>query len=92
MTIPDNRCEMDSSLPGVDFINGFAPLRPTFAPCAQLLRSILLAQMLGAEQVGAERERSAQGAKQFIKSTPDHPIKYFIKLCVKSKLKLKSLN
>ena len=50
--------------PGVDFINGFAPLRPTFAPCAQLLRSFLLAQMLG-----PGRKRSAQGAKQFMKWT-----------------------
>ena len=50
---------------GVNFINGFAPLHPTFVPCAQLLRSFLLEQMLG-----AGRERSAQGAKQFMKSTP----------------------
>ena len=49
---------------GVDFINGIAPLCPTLAPCAQLLRSFLLAQMLG-----AGRERLAQGAKQFMKST-----------------------
>ena len=45
----------------VDFINGFAPLRSTFAPCAQHLRSLLQAQMLG---VG--RERSAQGAKECV--------------------------
>ena len=43
----------------------FCALRPTFAPCAQHLKSFLLAQMLG-----AERERLAQGAKQFLKSTP----------------------
>ena len=50
---------------GVDFINGFAPLRPTFAPCVQLLRSFLLAQISS-----AERERSTQGTKRFIKLTP----------------------
>ena len=33
---------------GVDFINGFAPLCPTFGPCSQLLRSFLLAQMFNA--------------------------------------------
>ena len=49
---------------GVDFINSFVPLHPTFAPCAQLLRSFLLAQMLGAGP-----ERSAQSAIQFMKST-----------------------
>ena len=51
--------------PRVNFKNGFAPLRPTFAPCTQLLRSFLLAQMLGAGS-----KRLAQGAKQFMKSTP----------------------
>ena len=53
------------SLPGVDFIKGFVPLRPTFAPCAQLLRSFLLAR-----KFGARRKRWAQGAKPFMKSTP----------------------
>ena len=43
---------------GVDFINSFGPLGPT-------LRNFLLAQMLG-----AGHERSAQGAKQFMKWTP----------------------
>ena len=51
--------------PGIDFINCFAPLRPTFAPCAQLLRSFLLAQKLG-----ARCKRWAQGAKPFMKWTP----------------------
>ena len=50
---------------GVNFINGFTSLRPTFTPCAQLLRSFLLAQMLG-----AGRERWVQGAKQCMNSTP----------------------
>ena len=58
-------CPVSVIWPWVDFINGFAPLRPTFAPFAQLLRSFLMAQMLG-----AGRERSAQGAKQFMKLTP----------------------
>ena len=36
-----------------------------FAPCAQLLRSFLLAR-----KFGARRKRWAQGAKPFMKSTP----------------------
>ena len=51
-------CPVSVIWPWVDFINGFAPLRPTFAPFAQLLRSFLLAQMLA-----AGRERSAQGTR-----------------------------
>ena len=54
--------------PGVDFINSFAPLCPTFAPYAQLLRSFLLAQ-----KWGARRKRWGQGAKPFMKSTPASP-------------------
>ena len=49
------------------FYKWFCALTPNIAPCAQLLRSFLLAQMLG-----AGRERSAQGAKQFMKSTPGY--------------------
>ena len=52
--------------PGVDFINGFAPLGPTFAPCAQLLRSFLLVQ-----KFGERRESLGKGLQQFMKSTPD---------------------
>ena len=50
---------------GVDLLNGFAPLRSTFALCAQLLKSFLLAR-----KFGVRRKTWALGAKQFMKSTP----------------------
>ena len=48
----------------VDFINCFAPCADLSRPEPNILRSFLLAQMLG---VGCKR--SAQGANQFLKST-----------------------
>ena len=52
--------------PGIDFVNGFAPLHPTFE------------KFVTGAKVGRRAQKMGTGQKQFMKSTPGHNSPSFV--------------